>query len=422
MSDKIKVVFYGANPMATYGTSKVINEITSRLVKDNRFNVSVIAHDYNGIPNRTKEGVNILPVPYVQRGSEMYVKNIIAYLNSLQPDIFIPFTDAFLLFDEGLHNIEFSKSKTKLIGYFNLDSVTIPQGGEVLSKKCDRIIVSSHFAKDQYNLEGMTSDVIWHGVDTSKFFKDQSKRVKMRQHLGLKEDDFVFLSVARNSARKNMSALFLAFADMCYRYDNVKLLVHMPDHTTFRKDWLDFHERTVTKLCGGKNPLKDSKVIFTKEAGRMGHGAPEEFIVGLYNAADIAVSSSNGEGFSFKISESFASELPIIAPDNTTTLELIGNKVYEDIGPRGWIVSVNQAHCVEMSAVHYPVNIKALTETMIKAYNTPLNIREVMGRNGRQFAIQYLDWDEKANQFIDIFMQEMNREKEISQLADKVML
>ena len=125
MSEKIKVLFYSSNPAATYGTSKVGKEISFRLANDSRFEIFFVSPDYLGIPYKSENGISILPVHPYQKGSKQWVELIASYINHLKPHVFLPFTDSFLLFDDGIHHLSFEDCHTRMLGYFNLDSITM---------------------------------------------------------------------------------------------------------------------------------------------------------------------------------------------------------------------------------------------------------------------------------------------------------
>ena len=404
--EKVRVMFYASNPAATYGTSKVAKEIGFKLAKDPTFEVHFVSPDYLGIPYKA-HGVNVLPVHPFQKGSKEWLSTLTSYINYIKPHVMIPFTDAFLLYDDGLHNLEFKDSHTRMLAYLNLDSITIPETGNDFHKKCHRIIVSSYYSQDQYKQENIDAEVIWHGVDITKFKKDDKRRIEMRKELGLEEDDFVFIAIGRNSPRKNWGALLLSFSKMCYKYDNVKLVLHMSDAHELRRNWIDFVNRTCTKYTpDNKNPVGDKKIIFLDKAKRMGKGVEESYVTGLYQMADAYVSSSNGEGFGLCYVEAMASEIPVIVPNNTTSPELIGKAFDDKIGPRGWIVPCSYNYGIGMSAMHELVDQDELQKAMEKCIAAPKDVRDTMGKNGREFCQKHLDWQDKVEQFKKIILEE----------------
>lgn len=415
---KIRLLVYGSNPYATYGTSKVNKEIFERIAKDDRFEVHFIAADYIGIP-RVINNITLYPISMHPRGSKEWVKYLIDYCNEIQPHIFLPFTDAFLLFKEGIHLLNFTKSPIKTVGYFNLDSEVIPEGGNAVNKRCDKIIVSSNFSKEQYKIEGFDSEVIYHGVDTFKFkpLEDKEKRKKLREKYGFDEDDYVFLFVGRNARRKNIGALVDAFSRICYKYPTAKLLLHVPSHTQLFENVGDFINRYIVRQCDGSNPLGEKRIQFTDNAGRMGSGTKEQDIVELYQLADCYVSASNGEGFGLPICEAMSSCLPVVAPNNTTTPELITD-VYDGIEARGIAAKCSYKFHVGFSCVHSLVDVQDLADKMEWMMNNA-DVGKEMGIDGRRFCEKYLKWDEKAAQFMDVLEKVHNTPKKGGQIEIK---
>ncbi len=107
----------------------------------------------------------------------------------------------------------------------------------------------------------------------------------------------------------------------------------------------------------------------------------------LYNAADIYVSNSEGEGFGLGLIESQACGIPVIAPDNSSQTELVKG--------HGYLVD-----CVDAEIwTDYPVNVptlqnfrvpnqKSLLEQMERAYNDE-TLRLEYGKQSREFALNY---------------------------------
>jgi glycosyltransferase involved in cell wall biosynthesis len=56
------------------------------------------------------------------------------------------------------------------------------------------------------------------------------------------------------------------------------------------------------------------------------HGVPTSVVNQIYNAADVVVSTTLGEGWGLSYTEAMAAGSPVIAPRNTSGLEVIGEK------------------------------------------------------------------------------------------------
>lgn len=414
--DQIKIMVYCASPWSTYGTSKVMREVYSRIGKDPRFAVHYYATDYHGVPLK-RDGMHIYPSANFKRGTKEWVDHVATHINMIKPDYFFIFTDGFILFKEGMHSIDMSKAPTKTIGYFNCDTEIVPEGSKAVGKKCDRIIVSSEYTKEQYKKDGFDADVIWHGVDTEYYkpVSNPAQKAVLRGEYGIDNKDYVYLFIGRNGRRKNIPALLDAFSDICYDYPNMKLLLHVPNFNELFENLVDYINRNIADRIG-KNPLADGKIIFNPKALGLGKGCDDNEVLKLYQVADCYVTSASGEGFGMPITEAMSCGLPVIAPNNTTTPELLLNEE-ADYGIRGVPVKADHRYCVGLSATHYLIDEKDLAKKMEFVYNNK-DAAELLGKNGRKFCEERLQWDEKAKQFMDIFDEEMKNPKVLTEPAE----
>lgn len=91
----------------------------------------------------------------------------------------------------------------------------------------DKSVCNSDQAKDvliSIGIKGSRIEVINNGVDTIKFSSDQGKRLSMRKHFGISDNEIVVGTVANFRWEKNYPFLVDGFCTLSEKYPNLKLL------------------------------------------------------------------------------------------------------------------------------------------------------------------------------------------------------
>ena len=156
-------------------------------------------------------------------------------------------------------------------------------------RKVKQIIVPSFMTKNSLLNHGFKEDkitVIYHGVDHEIFRPYEAFRSFVREKYGLK-DLFVVISVGRLVGHKRHT-------------DIIEALSKIPE---------------TALILVGAGPEEERIVALAKEKKvRLLHfkNISDEFLAGLYNAADVYVHASVLEGFGLIVLEAMACGLPII--------------------------------------------------------------------------------------------------------------
>ena len=181
-----------------------------------------------------------------------------------------------------------------------------------LSRLADVIIVNSYagleYAVDHGFPRGKMV-VIHNGIDAQRFLPNQESRRRMRELLGIKEGEQVIGLVGR--------------------LDPIK------GHETFLKAAaaLSGEQQGVRFICVGNGPemYKRALIVLSEELG-LGNkliwldatDSPES----IYNAFDIATSTSYGEGFPNVIGEAMACGIPCVVTDVGDAKRIVGDTGY----------------------------------------------------------------------------------------------
>lgn len=247
---------------------------------------------------------------------------------------------------------------------------------------------------------------IYHGVDTESFypitpgrplrFSDVTLRTKddCKVKFGLDPARKVILRVDRNVTRKNYDVMLRAFALIAREDPDVDLVLHCrpidPEGMDLVQEMLRLPEDIRARLHF--TMMHDT---FT--------GLPVEGLNALYNAADIYMSTTGGEGFGLTLAESLAAGVPVVATGWAAEIEVVGEggvmvpPLHDSYGE---VVRYHSGYGMDW-AVPDP---KAFTEPVVNLLSHRSR-RTSMGALGRLHVQRMFDWDTAAARFLDLFSQ-----------------
>jgi glycosyltransferase involved in cell wall biosynthesis len=147
--------------------------------------------------------------------------------------------------------------------------------------------------------------VVPNAVDAARFVSSPETRRGVRAGLGIADNAFVFLCVARNHPQKDFPTLFAAFREARKRNPEreVHLVIAGRDAEGLRAQTGDLAGAVHLCQFGADHPAKGVPVM------------PPDQLVKLYLAADAFVLSSLLEGFSSALIEAMAAGLPLVVTD-----------------------------------------------------------------------------------------------------------
>jgi len=200
-----------------------------------------------------------------------------------------------------------------------------PKVNEVLANRRVTPIAMSRFGEQMMQAEGLEPLYVPHGVDTDVFRPMPEIRAQVRDGLGLPQDAFVVGMVAANTSaphlpRKSFPQALLAFTEFARTHDDACLYMH----TDFAPQGVGMDLNVVADLCrcpAGRIKYPDPASIEL--------GIPREVVACTYQAFDVLLNPSMGEGFGLPILEAQACGVPVIVSDHSAMTELCG---------AGWLV------------------------------------------------------------------------------------
>jgi glycosyltransferase involved in cell wall biosynthesis len=154
-------------------------------------------------------------------------------------------------------------------------------------------------------------------MDTYRTIDRQAARAAMGKVWGVDlSDKFVVVMNAANHSnpsRKNFGAAFRAFAEFEKMCPNALLYVHTEQ---LGKMWGGEDLRRVQSLYGVQN------VVYAPQYEYVSGIIGDDYLVKMYNAADVLLCTSLGEGFGLPLVEAQACGCPVIVPDFGAMAEL----------------------------------------------------------------------------------------------------
>lgn len=223
--------------------------------------------------------------------------------------------------------------------------------------------VSESVAEFMIENEGISRKIVQviHNGVKSEDYDIAVNRKNKRNDLGLAENDFVFINVARFYPNKDHSTLLRSFSLMLKKNPGCKLLL------------------------AGDGPLKESAI---KEAAAYGLNGNVKFlgnrrdISEILKVSDVFVLSSIKEGLPIVILEAMASGLPVIAT------RVDGNTEVVNHDETGFIVPASDPNALSEMMIHVQLDKKKSVE---------------MGQKGRQRVKKYFTFEKMVGEYRKLY-------------------
>lgn len=382
------------------GFARVTHAIGERLVAMGH-DVHVVAINYDGgdpWDTSLKLYVPTTKVPTDIYGQSRYIE----LLGKIEPDVVVMLNDPNIVLDLLLRS-KYDPQRIllryrPLLVYTPIDGHNHPPSWfEALHKVSRVLAMSEHGAREMTVVaeDGTTKvpEVVHHGVDTDRFFPVSLKRPltlsngnvirsksEAKKAFGWDKKDFVVLRVDKNSGRKDYPATWKALQPFMHNHPNVRVHLHCQgsglEHGLDIQSMLSRDPETHRRFS-----MPSNLDTFT--------GWPEEDLVGLYNAADVFITTSRGEGFGLTIAEALACGVPVIAQNVSAIPEVVG--------PGGILVDPAREVTVPSGKDQWLADIPGFTEALERLYLSS-GARRKLGEAGRAH-VEQLSWDSAAAAF-----------------------
>jgi glycosyltransferase involved in cell wall biosynthesis len=317
-SQKKKILIIGDAVVPT-GFARVLHSLFTPLTK--KYSIHHLGVNYRGDPHNFN-----YPIYPAILGGDIYgfgrLENLIEVI---KPDVIFILNDLWIHSDY-VERLNKYLGKIKIILYTPIDGGPIEPSWLKSIKDVDRLLVYTNFGKSVINqglkvwgenetIKFPKVEILPHGIDTTKFYPFQDKDIAKRTLYPNREDffnnSFIVLNANRNQPRKRLDITLKAFALFSKdKPSNVKLYLH-----TGVED-MGWNILSLAKRYG-----IDSRVIITSLAHNL-QTVPDEKLNLIYNACDVGLNTSVGEGWGLCSWEHAATKAAQIVPKHSSNIEL----------------------------------------------------------------------------------------------------
>ena len=204
------------------------------------------------------------------------------------------------------------------------------------------VITPSQWSAQGFYRAGFTPDqvvVIPHGVDCATFRPMQNTRDDMRRKMRISDSEFVFLSVGAMSGNKGIDLILRAFAEICRRFPDARLILKGVDGLYSSRSLLLKALRTL--------PVKDQQVVLEKMT-YIGDALSNRAMATLYQVADAYVSPYRAEGFNIPVLEAAACGIPVICTRGGPTDDFVTDEFARRIDSRLLKINVDGKEAIRL--------------------------------------------------------------------------
>ena len=412
------------------GYAVVTRNLVKRLVERGH-EVFTIGWDYNGEDLTHEEGWTMVHSGVSGFGAERVAGEnsptvLDTHLHRLKPDCYISLIDPWFI---GHAVVSTNQMSIPYVAYLPIDGYPISSAWADILKMLHTPMWMSQFGASEFGkfTERQISEdpvferywaygapapgpVLYHGVELDRFYPvGKDTKSTIRENMGFRFD-FAFLSVARNTNRKQIPRLLEAFSTFLDRLNSkekqkVGLVLHCGDPTDkFGMGGWDL-PALIADLDLSEN------VAFSDTSSNPLHGMSRDEMALLFQACDVHVMATGGEGFGIPSAEAMACGLPVILPDNSTGPELVGDN------ERGWLVpSATHITGPKWGVNMTLVDVPALAEAMWESYSDT-NERESRGEEARYFALDNFDWEKLTDKLEAVLEEAVNNPHPLGKAA-----
>ena len=267
-------------------------------------------------------------MPIYPRAQHPYGQDVMAaHATHFRADVLISLMDAWVV------------EPRMLIGgvrwapWFPVDMDPLPPPVKNTVSQAFARIVYSKFGERMVHQAGLDCHYVPHGVET-EVFKPTSKS-EAREALKVPADAFIVGMVAANKgnpSRKAFTQQIEAFARFHQKHSDSLLYLH-----TSKSENGEHQGINLVEFCSYHDLQVGRDVVFADQYSQV-LGFPDAYMVNAYNAMDVLLSASMGEGFGIPILEAQSCGTPVIVGGWTAMPELAfaGWTVPETAADRYW--------------------------------------------------------------------------------------
>ena len=392
------------------GFAQVTHAIGDRLVLNHGHDVHVLATNFDGDAGHWPTPMKLYRANKNDARDVYGQGRFIEMIGEVMPDVCVMLYDPFVVMkflfrnerDQGL----ITARARPLLAYMPIDGINQPTTWQNVPKAFEHLDpIDEHSPQPSFHPIAMSrfgqeqlppgSPLIYHGVDTELFRPASEKNPLMtstgipvknkkdaKLAINVDPDSFLVLRVDRNSVRKNYADTWKALQPVMERHTEIVTWFHCKP----QGDGLEMPELFSRNEKTAKRFLTPGRLTTFRG------WEPQDMAV-LYNAADLFVSTSWGEGFGLTLGEAAACEVPIVAQNVSSIPEVVG--------PGGVLIEPERLITVFAGHDQWLPNVDAFSDAIEKLYSSR-GARRDLGQKGRQHVLDNFSWDHAAAQFDEL--------------------
>ncbi|MBP7209561.1 MAG: glycosyltransferase family 4 protein [Paludibacteraceae bacterium] len=379
-----KALFYGDFLKPT-GFGNVMENIIERMM--GHLDIEVIGINHDGSPYNVKDSqyykFKDIPVYPAQCNGDMFgYGKLLGKLIKGNYDVLFILQDLFNILPviDELKAIR-EKKGFKIVMYFPIDGKPKDEWKRIIDV-VDYPVTYTNWGKEQI---AKPVKVVYHGVD--KEFKPLSldEKKEFKRHY-FNTDSYIITNVNRNQPRKDLPRTIASFDLFNKAVPDSMLYLHCnwKDHAGV--DLEDFIKTNYPHLRF--NIIKPECCV------------DKNLLNKIYNASDLIVSTTLGEGWGLSTIEAMACGTPVLIPDNTTAKEIVGDD-------RGFLAksgadeSMWVSNLLDNNIMRPITDVVDMYEEMLFIYNNP---QEALRRaeNALDWVQENCNWDKICLQWREI--------------------
>ncbi len=348
--NKIRILVWGDYGAAT-GFGTVGKNIVQNLDASGKYDIEVVAINWNSEPLDPREWPGrvwpAISTMSMDGGAPDFhgVKTFLRLLQTRPYDIVFIYQDTFIVLPIVEQILEIQRKVSKpftTVYYFPFDSNPPEEWVRGSVAMADFPVAYTNFAKQE--VEKWSPEiaekvkVIYHGTNPKDFFwiKNPLQKAELRKKFfGNHADRFIIANINRNQPRKDPSRSLMILRNLKDKGYNPLLYLHMA-HEDFGGNILE--QAKNLHLVLGQDFLIPQPGTFNPATG-----FPVNILNEIYNSVDLYLTTAWGEGWGLTVTEAMCCHVPVVAPNNTSLVEILDNGDRGYLAPSGdtpthWVV------------------------------------------------------------------------------------
>jgi glycosyltransferase involved in cell wall biosynthesis len=319
-SDKLRIILASTHVHQFTGYSKVSHGILTELSKQSWLDITHFGFQkFHELPSTFRPyptGVDVIDVTALEKPLQQGFGYTILpdVIRKKKPHVVMLYNDMAVI-SQFIDAIRKSGIPRTFQIWVYCDQVYTTQSQaflDILNRDVDRVFAFSPFWKKCLKDQSITRpvDVLLHGFNPKQFFSIPKDLA--RKHVSLPPDVFLFLNLNRNQPRKRYDILIMAFVELIVKYPTKPLyLLCICDRGEKGGWWLfELFSRELTLRGVPIEPYAPRLIITAQNMS-----FKDEEINMFYNAADVGISTADGEGWGLCQFEQMGVGVPQVVPD-----------------------------------------------------------------------------------------------------------